>query len=51
MSKVIYSFYIDIPEKELDFFDKNIIKEGVTPTNLNTKIQINDLWNKTQNII
>ena len=26
MVKIIYSFYIDIPEKELDFFDKNIIK-------------------------
>ena len=28
MSRVIYTLYIDIPEKELDFFDKDIIKEG-----------------------
>tara|TARA_B100000035_G_C21026242_1_gene566336 strand:+ start:978 stop:1844 length:867 start_codon:yes stop_codon:yes gene_type:complete len=46
MAKVIYSFYIDIPEKELDFFDKNIIKEGATPTNLNTKIQLKNNYQK-----
>ena len=37
MSRVIYTLYIDIPEKELDFFDKDIIKEGQIPTNINTK--------------
>ena len=37
MSRVIYSIYIDIPEKELDFFDKAIRKENETPTNINTK--------------
>lgn len=37
MSRAIYSLYIDIPEDELDFFDKDILKEGKTPTNINTK--------------
>ena len=37
MSRVIYTIYVDIPKKELDFFDKDIIKEGQTPTNINTK--------------
>lgn len=39
MSRVIYSLYIDIPEQELDFFDKDIIKDGDTPTNIKTKNQ------------
>ena len=39
MSRVIYSLYIDIPEDDLDFFDKNIVKESHTPTNINTKNQ------------
>lgn len=37
MSRVIYTLYIDIPNKELDFFDKDIIKKGQIPTNINTK--------------
>jgi len=37
MSRAIYSLYIDIPKDELDFFDKDILKEGKTPTNINTK--------------
>ncbi|BCU95198.1 MAG: hypothetical protein CM15mV8_0420 [Caudoviricetes sp.] len=28
MRRIIYSFYIDIPENELDIFDKNILKEN-----------------------
>ena len=31
MSRAIYSLYIDIPEDELDFFDKDILKEGQNP--------------------
>ena len=27
MKRIIYSLYIDLPEEELDFFDKNIVKE------------------------
>lgn len=39
MKRVIYSFYIDIPEDELDFFDLNILKKGHTPINVFTKYQ------------
>jgi hypothetical protein len=42
MKKMVYSFYIDIPEKELDFFDKNILKKDQIPTNLNTKNQLKE---------
>lgn len=40
MKRVIYTLYIDIPEEELDFFDKNIIKKNATPTNIRTKQQL-----------
>jgi len=43
---MIYSFYIDIPENELDFFDKNILKKGQIPTNLNTKNQLKENYQK-----
>ena len=46
MARIIYSFYIDIPEKELDLFDKNILKEGQTPTNLNTKQKLKENYIK-----
>ena len=46
MSRVIYSLYIDIPEKDLDFFDKNIIKKGQTPTNINTKNKLKLHYNR-----
>jgi len=46
MSKVIYSLYIDIPEKELDIFDKNILKSKEVPTNINTKKQFKDNYFK-----
>ena len=42
MSRVIYSLYIDIPEDDLDFFDKNIIKKDQIPTNINTKNQFKE---------
>ena len=37
MKRIIYSFYIDIPDSELDLFDLNILKKGHTPTNVYTK--------------
>jgi len=37
MQRVIYSLYIDIPKEEIDIFDKNLLKEGDTPININTK--------------
>jgi hypothetical protein len=46
MERIIYSFYIDIPEKELDFFDKNILKKDQTPTNLNTKLRLKENYTK-----
>ena len=46
MARVIYSLYIDIPENELDFFDKNIIKKNTTPTNLNTKQKLKENYSK-----
>ena len=27
MTRVIYSFYIDIPEEELDIFDRDVLKK------------------------
>jgi len=46
LKRVIYSLYIDIPENELDFFDKNIIKKNTTPTNLNTKQKLKENYSK-----
>ena len=37
MQRVVYSLYIDIPKEEIDIFDKNLLKEGDTPININTK--------------
>ena len=39
MNRVIYSLYIDIDEKELDFYDKNIIKKGQIGRNFFAKEQ------------
>ena len=39
MQRVVFSLYIDIPKKDLDLFDSNILKEGHTPTNYRTKDQ------------
>ena len=38
MTRIIYSFYIDILEKDLDFFDKNILKKNQIPTNSTQRI-------------
>ena len=42
MTRVIYSFYIDIPEEELDIFDRDVLKKNQVPTNINTKKQFKD---------
>ena len=39
MQRVVYSLYIDIPKEEIDIFDKNLLKKGDTPINVNTKNQ------------
>tara|TARA_B100001057_G_scaffold224382_1_gene224681 strand:+ start:144 stop:1079 length:936 start_codon:yes stop_codon:yes gene_type:complete len=39
MQRVVYSLYIDIPKEEIDIFDKNLLKKGETPININTKNQ------------
>ena len=39
MKRIIYSLYIDLPEEELDFFDKNIVKEGQPSRNMFAKEQ------------
>ena len=46
MSRVIYSLYIDVPEKELDLFDEKIIKKGKLPTNINTKNELKKHYDK-----
>ena len=46
MSRAIYSLYIDIPQEELDFFDKDILREGKTPTNINTKNKFTEHYDK-----
>ena len=46
MSRVIYSLYIDIDEKELDFYDKNIIKKGQIGRNFFAKEQFKNNYNK-----
>ena len=46
MSRVIYSLYIDIDEKELDFYDKNTIKKGEIGRNFFAKEQFKNNYNK-----
>ena len=46
MKRIIYSFYIDIPEDELDIFDKDVLKKYEVPTNINTKKQFKDNYFK-----
>ncbi len=46
MNRVIYSLYIDIDEKELDFYDKNIIKKGQIGRNFFAKEQFKNNYNK-----
>ena len=42
MKRIIYSFYIDIPEEELDIFDKDVLKKDEVPRNIVTKKQFKD---------
>ena len=42
MKRIIYSLYIDIPDDELDIFDKNILRSKEIPTNINTKKQFKE---------
>ena len=37
MKRIIYSFYIDIPEDELDIFDRDVLKKDEVPRNIITK--------------
>ena len=46
MNRIIYSLYIDIPEDELDIFDKDVLKKHQVPTNINTKKQFKDNYFK-----
>ena len=49
MKRIIYSFYIDIPDNELDLFDLNILKKGHTPTNVYTKYQFREHYENLLN--
>ena len=44
MKRIIYSFYIDIPEKELDIFDRDVLKKDEVPRNIVTKKQFKDIF-------
>ena len=44
--RVIYSLYIDIPDKELDLFDKNILRPQGLPTNYYNKKQFRNNYRK-----
>ena len=46
MSRVIYSLYIDIPYKELDLFDKNILRPQGLPINYYNKKQFRNKYRK-----
>ena len=46
MRRIIYSFYIDIPENELDIFDKDVLKKDETPRNIITKNNFKDNYFK-----
>ena len=46
MKRIIYSFYIDIPEKELDIFDRDVLKKDEVPRNIVTKKQFKDNYFK-----
>ena len=46
MKRIVYSLYIDIPEEELDIFDKNILRKNQIHTNLHTKNQFKENYFK-----
>jgi len=50
MSKIIYSLYIDLPEDELDFFDKNIVKNKQVSRNVITRNQFKKNYDKLKGL-
>lgn len=50
MSRVIYSLYIDLSEDELDFFDKNIVKNKQVSRNVITKNQFKKNYDKLKGL-
>ena len=50
MSRVIYSLYIDLSEDELDFFDKNIVKNKQVSRNIITRNQFKKNYDKLKGL-
>ena len=50
MSRVIYSLYIDLSEDELDFFDKNIVKNKQMSRNIITRNQFKKNYDKLKGL-
>ncbi len=50
MSRIIYSLYIDLPEDELDFFDKNIVKNKQVSRNVITRNQFKKNYDKLKGL-
>jgi hypothetical protein len=50
MKRVIYSLYIDLDEKELDFFDKNIVKNKKLSRNIITRNQFKENYEKIKGL-
>jgi len=50
MSRVIYSLYIDLSEDELDFFDKNIVKNKQVSRNVITRNQFKKNYDKLKGL-
>ena len=50
MSKVIYSLYVDLSEDELDFFDKNIVKNKQVSRNIITRNEFKKNYDKLKGL-
>ena len=50
MSKVIYSLYINLSEDELDFFDKNIVKNKQVSRNVITRNEFKKNYDKLKGL-
>ena len=50
MSRVIYSLYIDLSEDELDFFDKNIVKNKQVSRNVITRNEFKKNYDKLKGL-
>lgn len=46
MKQIIFSLYIEIPDNELDLFDKHLLKKETSYTNFNTKKEFLNNYNK-----